>query len=231
MDENKNLKIKDWASEDRPREKFLNKGRAALTNAELLAILLSTGTKTLTAVDLAKQILVKVDNDINKLAALSIKDLTKINGVGPAKALTIAAALELGRRRTDIDKTIEPQFKSSSQVYEHLKPYMLDLDREEFWIILTNRANYHIKTIQLSSGGLVGTQVDPRIIFRLALEHKALGIILAHNHPSGNLSPSNEDRKITEKIKQGAKILDIEVLDHIIFTNNAYYSFADEGEI
>ncbi|HEX8546682.1 MAG TPA: DNA repair protein RadC [Cytophagaceae bacterium] len=226
-----NLPILSWAEEDRPREKLLGKGRTALTDAELIAILLGSGTVSLTAVDVAKIILKEVNNDLHELARLSVKDLKKFKGIGEAKAITIISALELGRRRKDSEIVQKPKVSCSEDAYQYIKPDLLDLPHEEFWIILLNRANQIIKKQPVSSGGVSGTIADPKIIFKIALENLASGIILAHNHPSGNLKPSEADILLTNKLKAGGKLLDTPILDHIIFTNQSYYSFADEGKL
>ncbi len=227
--ENTHLNIKSWAEEDRPREKLLLKGKASLSDAELLGILIATGIQNMTAVDIAKVILQSVQNDLNQLARLSVKDLAKFKGIGEAKAITIVSALELGRRKKATESAEKPRIKSSSDAYEVLRPYLSDLSHEEFWIILLNRANEVIKCEKISSGGVSGTVADPKIIFKYALENLASAIILSHNHPSGNLSPSQADRDLTKKLKAAGNNLDIPVLDHLIFTDKTYFSFADEG--
>lgn len=227
--ENTHLNIKSWAEEDRPREKLLLKGKAALSDAELLGILIATGIQKMTAVDIAKVILQSVQNDLNQLGRLSVKDLAKFKGIGEAKAITIVSALELGRRKKETETSTRPRIKCSEDAYEVLKPHLSDLSHEEFWIILLNRANDVIKCEKVSSGGVSGTIADPKMIFKIALEHLASGIILAHNHPSGNLNPSQADKDLTKKLKAAGNSLDISVLDHLIFTDKKYYSFADEG--
>ncbi len=228
--EPKALVIKDWAVEDRPREKLLQKGRSALTDAELLGILIGTGIKNMTAVDLAMQILRSVNNDLAKLARLNVKDLAKFKGIGEAKAINIVAALELGRRRKDMSEDNQSQkLVSSKLIYEYLEPIFADLNHEEFWILMLNRQLKCLKAEKISSGGVSGTYVDPKIIFKTALDHLATAIVLCHNHPSGAKKPSQEDEKITKKLVEAGKILDISVLDHIIYTDNGYFSFADEG--
>lgn len=227
--ENTHLNIKSWAEEDRPREKLLLKGKAALSDAELLGILIATGIQKMTAVDIAKVILQSVQNDLNQLGRLSVKDLAKFKGIGEAKAITIVSALELGRRKKETETSTRPRIKCSEDAYEVLKPHLSDLSHEEFWIILLNRANDVIKCEKVSSGGVSGTIADPKMIFKIALEHLASGIILAHNHPSGNLNPSQADRDLTQKLKAAGNSLDISVLDHLIFTDKKYYSFADQG--
>jgi DNA repair protein RadC len=223
------LKIKEWSPDDRPREKLLQKGRSALTDAELVAILLGSGTATTSAVDVAKNILAKADNSLHELARLSVKDLMKIRGIGAAKAITVVAAMELGRRRSELDQDEKPKITCSRDVFELLKPTLMDVPHEEFWVLLLNRANRVIKSMQVSQGGVSGTVADPRIIFKSALEELASGIILAHNHPSGNLTASQADIQLTRKLKDGARLLDVQVLDHLILAGQKYYSFADEG--
>lgn len=223
------LNIKSWAAEDRPREKLLLKGKATLSDAELIAILLGTGTASLSAVDLAKNILQAVNNDLNELARLTVKDLMKIKGIGEAKAITIISALELGRRRKDFQVEEKPKIGGSADVFEILKADLLDIPHEAFWIVLLNRANRVIKKHQISQGGVAGTVADPKLIFKVAVEELASGIILAHNHPSGNLTASQADIDLTRKLKESGKLLDIQVLDHIIIAGKKYFSFADEG--
>lgn len=223
--------IKSWAAEDRPREKFILKGADSLTDAELLAILIGTGSRTMSAVDLAKLILKNADNELQKLAKLSIKDLMKTKGVGEAKAITIAAALELGKRRKEIVATEKVPMITAKLIYNHIKPHLYDLQHEESWIILLDRTLKEIKTIRIGIGGTSITVIDPKIVFRHALENLANFIVLVHNHPSGGLNPSTSDKAVTQKIKNGAALLDIILADHLIFTNNGFYSFKDAGEL
>lgn len=223
------LGIKSWAEEDRPREKLLLKGKASLSEAELIGILIGSGTSSISAVDLAKQILNGSDNNLNELARLSVKDLTKYKGIGEAKAISIVAALELGRRRKDTESIKKPKITSSSDVYNLVKPDLLDLSHEEFWVLLLTRNNQVIKKQLISSGGVSGTVADPKLIFKSALEELASSIILIHNHPSGNLKPSDQDVKLTKKMVEAGRTLEIPVIDHVIFTNESYFSFADEG--
>ncbi|MEI7586131.1 DNA repair protein RadC [Runella sp.] len=222
-------RILSWAEEDRPREKLLLKGKAALTDAELVAILIGSGTRDLSAVDLSKIILQKASNNLNELAKLSIKDLMKIKGIGEAKAISIIAALELGRRRKESEVVLRARISSSRDAYEQIQPYLLDLPHEEFWLLLLNRANEVIKPVQVSQGGVSGTVADPKIIFKFAIECLASAIILVHNHPSGNLKPSEADKELTRRLYNAGKLLEIPVLDHLIFTDGGYLSFADEG--
>jgi len=222
-------KILSWAEEDRPREKLMLKGRAALSDAELIAILIGSGTRELSAVDLSKLILQSVGNNLNELAKLSINDLMKFKGVGDAKAISIAAALELGRRRKESDVLKKAKVTSSSDAYHAIRPYLMDLSHEQFWVLLLNRANEVIRPFQVSIGGVAGTVADPKIIFKSAIEYLASAIILVHNHPSGNLTPSQADKDLTKKVKEAGRLLDIPILDHLIFGDNGYYSFADQG--
>jgi DNA repair protein RadC len=223
------INIKNWSPEDGPREKLILKGKSVLSDAELVAILIGSGTTTLSSVDVAKKILSNAGNDLHELARQTVKDLVKIKGIGEAKAITIVAALELGRRRKDIEQYEKPKITSSRDVFELLKSELTDIPHEEFWILLLNRANRVIKKYQVSQGGVSGTVADPKIIFKVALEELASGIILAHNHPSGNLSASQADMDLTRKLKDAGKLLEIQVLDHLIVGGLKYFSFADEG--
>jgi DNA repair protein RadC len=225
------LRIPRWAEDDRPREKLLLKGRSSLSDAELLAILLGTGTKAISAVDLAKQILQQADQNLNTLARLSVKDLTKVKGIGEAKAISIVSALELGRRRRESTAPGRPRITNSIDVVELMKQDLMDLNHEEFWIIILNRANYVLRKNQISRGGISGTVADPKLIFKSALDYGGSSIILAHNHPSGNLQPSQADITLTKTLKEAGKFLEIPVLDHIIVSDISYFSFADEGMI
>lgn len=224
-----NLPINKWAEEDRPREKLIIKGKAALSDAELIAILIGSGTRELSAVELSKLILVSQESDLNNLAKLTITDLQKFNGIGEAKAISIISALELGRRRKDTEPQKKAKITCADDVYDILKPVMLDLDHEEFWVIYCNRANKVIRKELVSSGGVSGTIVDIKIIFKKAIDELASSIILAHNHPSGNLKPSQADLNLTKKLKEAGKLMEIPVLDHVIFTDHGYFSFADES--
>ncbi|HLT41844.1 MAG TPA: DNA repair protein RadC [Sphingobacteriaceae bacterium] len=229
----KRLAINFWAEGDRPREKMLAQGRRSLSDAELIAILIGSGSKEESAVELSRRILAQSDNDLNKLAMLSIKDLTsgKFKGIGAAKAVSIIAALELGRRRKDSAYPERSQITSSKDVFQMMLPSYEDLNHEEFWVVLLNTANKVIGKHMLSKGGRAGTVVDVKILFEEVLSYKATSIILTHNHPSGNLKPSNEDRNLTKRIVEAGKLLDIKVLDHLIFANAGYYSFSDEGDL
>jgi len=228
LEQNK-TSIKQWAEEDRPREKLLLKGKSVLSEAELIGILIGSGTRTLTAVDLAKQILHSVDNNLNLLAKLSVNDLKKFKGIGEAKAINIVSALELGRRRKESDQPKIIKITSSKSAYEIMRPYLQDVPHEEFWVLLLNKANQLLKPVAISQGGVSGTVADPKIIFKTALETLASGIILVHNHPSGNLKPSQTDLNLTKKLKEAGRILEIPVLDHLIYTDSSYFSMADEG--
>ncbi len=221
--------IKNWAEDDRPREKMLLKGKNALSDAELIAILISSGNQEETAVDLSKRILQGSDDSIAALSRLTVKDLMKYKGIGEAKALSITAALELGRRRREEEAMSKQQVTGSKDVFDIFHPVLSDLTYEEFWILLLNKANKVIGKFSISEGGLSGTVADPVKIFRKAIENNATGMILCHNHPSGNLKPSDADIKLTQKMKEGGKFLDISVLDHIIIGEEKYLSFADEG--
>lgn len=222
-------KILSWAEEDRPREKLLLKGKSALTDAELIAILLGMGTVDFSAVDVAKSVLSAAGNNLNELARMTVSDLTKLKGIGPAKAITIVAALELGRRRKESEGPRRRRITSAADAYDEIRPYLLDKPHEEFWILLLNRANEVIRPVQISSGGVAGTVADPKLIFKHALEQLASSIILFHNHPSGNLTPSQADKDLTRKLKEAGRMLDLPILDHLIFTDKSYFSFADEG--
>lgn len=225
------LNIKSWSPEDRPREKLLLKGTSALSDAELVAILIGSGTPKMSAVELSKKILLQGKNNLNELARLSVKDLMKIKGIGEAKAITIVAALELGRRRKEQDPEEKPKVTSSKDAFDLLKGDMMDLPNEEFWVLLMNRANRVVKKKRVSEGGVSGTVADPKIIYKMALEELASGVIVAHNHPSGNLQASQSDLDLTKKLKEAGKFLEIQLLDHIIIANQKYLSFADEGMI
>jgi DNA repair protein RadC len=223
------LKITDWAVEDRPREKLIQKGTASLSDAELLGILISSGTKDKSAVDLGRELLGIVNNNLNSLGKLSIADLKKIHGIGNARAVTIAASLELGRRRKLAEVEYVQQIRSSKDVADIFQPLLSDLLHEEFWILFLNRSNKVINRMKLSQGGISGTVTDIRIIMKNAVECLASGIIVCHNHPSGNLNPSDSDSKITQKIKEAGVLMDIQLLDHLIISEKDYYSFADNG--
>ncbi len=225
------LPLKAWAEEDRPREKLLLKGKHSLTDVELVAILISTGNAGETAVDLARRILTGSSNDLSLLGRINVEELKKFKGIGEAKAITIVAALELGRRRKEIKEVKKEKVTNSREAVVLMQPLLGDLLHEEFWIIFLNRANCIIGKQQISKGGMSGTVADPRMIFKAALDQKAVSIILCHNHPSGNILPSAADLQLTKNIAEGGKILEISVLDHIIVTQHGFYSFADEGLI
>ncbi|MCJ7449211.1 MAG: DNA repair protein RadC [Bacteroidales bacterium] len=223
------LKITDWAVEDRPREKLIQKGTSSLSDAELLAILISSGTRDKSAVDLGRELLSLVNNNLNALGKLTISDFKKIHGIGTARAVTIVAALELGRRRKLAEVPDAVQIKCSKDVADIFQPLLSDLSHEEFWILFLNRSNKVINRMKLSQGGISGTVTDVRVVLKKAIEYLASGIILCHNHPSGNLNPSESDTRITQKIKEAGNLMDIQLLDHLIISEKDYYSFADNG--
>lgn len=224
------LSIKSWAEEDRPREKLLLKGKAALSDAELIAILLRTGVTGNSALDIAKKILHRVNGNLNELGKLSVADLKKMEkGLGDTKAITVVAALELGRRRQSSQVREKPIIRTSRDSFEYIYPEIADLKHEEFFVIYLNRANKVIASKNISSGGVTGTVADIKIILKYALELLATSIVAVHNHPSGNLQPSEADRQLTRNIKAAALLLDIHVIDHLIIGDKSYYSFADEG--
>lgn len=221
--------IKNWSDDDKPREKLLHKGRTVLSDAELIAILIGSGSRNESAVELSKRILASVNNNLNELGKLSVNQLMQFKGIGEAKAVTIIAALELGLRRRGEDGLKITKINSSKSVFDLLQPKMGELPHEEFWIVYLNNSNKVLLAGQQSKGGITGTLVDVRLVLKQALELGAVGLILAHNHPSGTLKPSEADKQITQKLKTGAQTLDIKVLDHIIITQKEYFSFADEG--
>ncbi len=221
--------IKSWAEDDRPREKLLQKGKVSLSDAELIAILIGSGSRNESAVQLSKRILASTGNQLSELGKLSVKKLCEFKGIGPAKAVSIVAAMELGRRRRTEEALERKKITSSASVFELMQPIIGELYHEEFWIIYLNNSNKVIEQLQLSKGGITGTLVDVRITLRKALEVGATSIILAHNHPSGTLRPSEADKQLTQKLKTAAQSLDIKVLDHLIVTEKSYFSFADEG--
>ncbi len=227
--ENTSHSIKAWAESDRPREKLMLKGKAALSDAELIAILIGSGNRTESAVELSKRILAESSHKLNELGRLSVNRLMKFKGIGEAKAISIVAALELGRRRRGEEALQRSKITSSQSAFEILQPIIADLNHEEFWILYLNNSNKVIRKQQLSKGGITGTLVDVRLTYKMALEIGATSVILAHNHPSGTLKPSLPDKKLTHKLKIAGESLDIKVLDHLIITQNAYFSFADEG--
>lgn len=223
------LSIKSWAEEDRPREKLLQKGKRALSDAELIAILIGSGSANETAVELSKRILAGADNNLNQLGKMGVPELTRYKGIGEAKAISIVAALELGARRQVSEAVVRSTITSSTDAFNILSPIIADLPHEEFWVLYLNRANKVVLKESVSQGGVSGTVADVRIIMKKALELLASGIILAHNHPSGNTKPSQADNNLTKRIRQAGELLEIQVLDHLIVTDNGYYSYADEG--
>lgn len=224
-----NFSIKNWAEDDKPREKLMLKGKQALSDAELIAILIGSGSRNESAVSLSKRILASVDNNLNALGKLSLKQLMEFKGIGEAKAISIAAALELGRRRR-VEETVElKKISSSKAVFDIMQPLIGELPHEEFWVLFLNNSNKVIHKSQLSKGGIAGTVVDIRLVFKMALEQNATSLILTHNHPSGKLEASNADKEITQKLKLAGEQLEIRVLDHIIITEKGYLSFQDEG--
>jgi len=228
----KKLSIKSWAEEDRPREKMLRKGVSTLSDAELLAIILGSGNTTESAVELSQRILHSVDNNLNSLGKLSIKELTSgFKGVGEAKAVSIVAALELGKRRNSADIPQRNSIRSSKDAFLLLHPVLCDLPHEELWITLMNRAGKVIEKVKISQGGTGETSADIRLILKAAITGLASGIILFHNHPSGNLTPSAHDDLLTQRLQKSAKLMSISLLDHIIISDNQYYSYADEGRL
>ena len=225
------LAIKFWAEADRPREKLILQGRRHLTDAELIAILIGSGNRNESAVDLSKKILAAYENNLDVVGKASIQSLSRFKGIGEAKAISIVAALELGRRRSEIPVAQQVRVSSSNDAFNVLFPVFSDLNHEEFWILMLNQANYVIGKQMISKGGMAGTVADPKMIFKVALEHNAAYLILAHNHPSGNLKPSAEDLQITKKLVEAGNMLNLPVLDHLIITNRLYLSFADQGLI
>lgn len=225
----KKLSIKDWSEDDQPREKLIEKGRAAVSDAELFAILIGSGNKTMNAVELSRCILNKVKGDINALALWSVANFKKFNGIGDAKAVTIVAALELGRRRKELTPTKRKKVDSAMLAHQELYAHFADLKHEEFWILLLNRASILISKHRISTGGTSATVVDAKILFKLAIEQSADALIMAHNHPSGNLLPSPQDLALTQRIKMAAQTFDINLLDHLIIAGDDHYSFKKEG--
>ena len=228
-DYHKNIPIRLWAEDDRPREKLQMKGKRALSNAELIAILIGTGTKEHTAVELSKRILKASGGTLKELSRLSVADLMKNKGIGEAKAVSLIAALELANRSGSEQGLTRKKVSSSRDVYTFFKPLLQDSSYEEFWIMLLNRGNKIINSICISQGGLSGTVADPKKIFKTGLEQYAASVILCHNHPSGNIKPSESDIRLTQKLKKAGSFLDLPVIDHIILGDDSYFSFADEG--
>lgn len=226
---NNHTSIKTWADDDRPREKLILKGRHNLSDAEILAIIIGSGTRNQSAVDVSREILSHVANDFSKLSKLSVKDLMKFNGIGEAKAVSIVAAMEIGRRRKEIENLNRRKVSSSSQVYQLLRPVFCDLMHEEFHVIFLNTSNIILHQERVGQGGITGTVADGKIIFKMALQHNATGLIIAHNHPSGNLNPSESDIFLTKNLKKFGELINIKILDHLIMTDEKYFSFADHG--
>ncbi|MFC3417223.1 RadC family protein [Algoriphagus hitonicola] len=229
MDTYTSIKISQLAEEDRPREKLLLRGKGSLTDAELIAILIGSGTPKISAVDLSRHILASVNHDLAALARMSIQDLKKFKGIGEAKAISIVSALELGRRRKEVEPQKRFKISSSKDVYDVMKPEMYDEVVEHFYLLLLTRRNQVIKKERISQGGTSGTVVDAKVVFKSALDHHAQSIILVHNHPSGSLSPSEQDRRLTNRLTEIGRAMDLPILDHVIFTDTGYFSFADEG--
>ncbi|WP_136668899.1 DNA repair protein RadC [Flavobacterium sp. H122] len=221
--------INQWAEDDRPREKFLLKGKSTLSDSELLAILIGSGSRNESAVQLCQRILASANNNLNQLGKLSVQQLMQFKGVGEAKAISIASALELGKRRQNEAASELKKITSSKAVFEIMQPIIGELPHEEFWVLYLNNSNKVIYKSQISKGGITGTVVDSRLIFKIAFEHFAISVILVHNHPSGKLQASEADKQITRKLQEAGKYLEIQVLDHLIVCQNAYVSFADEN--
>ena len=221
--------IKSWAEDDRPREKLILKGKTALSDAELLAIIIGSGTRNKSAVELSKEILSSFGNNLSEFSRVQISDLLKFNGIGEAKAINIIAALDLGRRRQGSETPSKLKVVGAAMVYQHLKPFLGDLNHEEFYLIMLNHANEIIHTKQVSKGGMSSTIADGKIIFNMALTFQASSIIISHNHPSGNLNPSSQDLQLTKSLHEFGKYIDLPLLDHIIFTDNGYFSFAEQS--
>lgn len=226
--EQTNFPITNWSEDDKPREKLMLKGKSALSDAELIAILIGSGSRNESAVDLSKRILASVDNNLNALGKLTIQQLMNFKGIGEAKAISIMAAMELGRRRRAEEAIELKKITSSKTIFELMQPIIGELPHEEFWVLYLNNSNKVIHKAQLSKGGITGTVADIRLIFKIAFEQNAISLILTHNHPSGKLAASETDIKLTKKIQEASKYLDVAVLDHIIITENGYYSFQDD---
>ena len=221
--------IKDWAVEDRPREKLMSRGISSLTDGELIAILISSGNSKESAVELARRIMESIHHNLHELGKLNCTELTRFRGIGEAKAITLIAALELGRRRNQSAALVRGQIKGSKDAANYLRPEIGDLSHEEFWVIFLNRQNKVIDKQKMSQGGMTGTVIDVRLVLKLALEKHATSLIFCHNHPSGNLEPSDADKKITRQLKDAAALMEIPVIDHLIVTQSGHFSFADEG--
>ncbi len=231
MNQYRSNNLKTWSVEDRPREKVIANGVQYLSDSELLAILLGSGTRNMTVVELARQVLHKSGNSLHELGRQNISELVAIKGIGPAKAITLLAAMELGRRRGATQQTERISVKSSETVFNIFHPILGDLDHEEFWLLMLNRANRVLGRFKVSQGGLSGTVIDTRIILKKALDNLSSSIVVCHNHPSGNNQPSDADVKITNKLKKAAEMIEIKLLDHVIIADKSYFSFADEGLI
>jgi len=230
-EQNQKLPISQWAEDDRPREKLMIKGKGQLSKAELIAILIGSGNREESAVQLAQNILNSIGNNLAELSNLSINNLKNFKGIGEAKAISIVAALELGKRRLSEDVLVRKKIKSSEDAFHLLYAELSDKNYEEFWVLMLDRANQVIRKINISEGGMAGTVADPKKIFKMALDFNASSIILAHNHPSNNLKPSQNDIDLTKKLRGAGKLLDVDVIDHLIIGNDSYYSFADESMI
>lgn len=231
MSDHSSFAITAWAEEDRPREKMLLKGKHVLSDAELIAILLGSGSIGESAVALSQRILASVDHNLHDLGKRSLAELQRFKGIGEAKAITIAAALELGRRRQLSDLRERPRISASRDAFNVVAPLLTDLHHEEFWVLLLNKANEVFARERLSTGGMAGTVVDLKMLFKAALDVRAAAVIAVHNHPSGNLQPSQADMELTRRLKKAGEVLDLPLLDHLIVSERGYYSFADEGEI
>ena len=229
MDKSTSIKIYELAEEDRPREKLLLKGKSTLSDAELIAILIGTGTAACSAVDLSRMLLASVGNNLATVARMSVSDLCKFKGIGEAKAISIISALELGRRRKEQEPPKLLKITSSRQVYELMRPDLYDESVEQVYLLLLNRSNGLIKKERVSLGGMTASVVDPKVVFRFALEQGAHSLILIHNHPSGNLQPSDTDKRLTQRLQKIGKELELPLIDHLIYTDQGYFSFADEG--
>jgi DNA repair protein RadC len=227
--EQTNFPITNWSEDDKPREKLMLKGKSALSDAELIAILIGSGSRNESAVGLSQRILSSVDNNLNALGKLTIQQLTNFKGIGEAKAISIMAAMELGRRRRAEEAVELKKISSSKMIFELMQPIIGELSHEEFWVLYLNNSNNLLSKSQQGKGGITGTVIDVRLVFKTALELGATALILCHNHPSGTLTPSELDKQITEKLKKAGRNLDIQVLDHVIVTENGYYSFNDDG--
>lgn len=231
MEESRNLSIKNWSEDDRPREKLLHKGKQTLSNAELMAILIGSGSRNESAVELCKRILLSCDNNLNSISKKNVQQLMLFKGIGEAKAVSIVAALELAHRLRQTSMPDFTKIASSDQVFQLMQPIIGHLSHEEFWVLLLNNNNKVVYKFQISKGGLTQTVVDIRLIFKTALEHLATSLIVVHNHPSGQLKPSVADIQITQKIREAGKLMDIQLLDHVIITEKGCYSFADANEL